>query len=347
MTFLVAPRIVLLLSFVSLVNSLSNGAIGCEGGEAAVSGLHKEQATVLTGPLSQDDIEFQIDGERLQPGVPFNIELGVDYDWKLITAGTFFRGFLVRLGRGDGNVDTRTSLATNSPTAQVAETACVEAYLVGGITQTSNVLKNLEEGSLRVHLPSQNMPLDVTVVIQNRNGYSIYYYSQFTINAIPPGSNPTASNNSPGVPTIPTYTPYYPPPTAQPVTSPVTPVPTAPPMVSPENLSPVVPVPAPTTADPVPAVNLFLRFPTCSTDAPCGNCQGDCDVDSDCAAGLECFHRPQEDTSPVPGCIGNGVYVLSKRLLSIYQCTIILTHSQKSTGKMIQCISNLYMRRLI
>ena len=209
----------LFLSCLSLASALSSGSVGCEGGKAAVSGLHTEQATVLTGPLSQDNIELQLNGVALQPGVPFNIELGVDYQWKLLTAGTFFRGFLVRLGRGNGNVDTRTSLATSSPTAQVAESACVESYLVGGITHTSNVLKNLEEGTLRVHLPTQNMPLDVTVVIQNRNGYSIYYYSQFTLNANPPASVGSPSSvNVPqeGKPTIPTYTPYYPPPTAKP-----------------------------------------------------------------------------------------------------------------------------------
>mmetsp|Transcript_80483 Transcript_80483/g.254071 ORF Transcript_80483/g.254071 Transcript_80483/m.254071 type:complete len:141 (+) Transcript_80483:204-626(+) len=39
--------------------------------------------------------------------------------------------------------------------------------------------------------------------------------------------------------------------------------------------------------------------------APLGQCQGDCDGDGQCAAGLRCFHR--EDQEPVPGCRGRGV----------------------------------------
>ena len=30
-------------------------------------------------------------------------------------------------------------------------------------------------------------------------------------------------------------------------------------------------------------------------------------MDEECAGNLECFHRPQDDVSPVPGCVGAGV----------------------------------------
>ena len=33
-------------------------------------------------------------------------------------------------------------------------------------------------------------------------------------------------------------------------------------------------------------------------------CQGDCDNDSECGAGLRCLQRPNGDTSDVPGCLG-------------------------------------------
>ena len=36
----------------------------------------------------------------------------------------------------------------------------------------------------------------------------------------------------------------------------------------------------------------------------CGLCEGDCDTDGDCKAGLRCFHRAFES---VPGCSGEGV----------------------------------------
>ena len=35
-----------------------------------------------------------------------------------------------------------------------------------------------------------------------------------------------------------------------------------------------------------------------------GNCEGDCDTDSDCGPNLECFQRP--GTEKVSGCLGTG-----------------------------------------
>lgn len=137
-SLIVRLSFLLLLSLVAKTgHALSSGAAGCEGGKAAVSGMHTaSQGVVLHGPLSMDSIEFQINGKALQPGVPFDITIGVDYDWKLITQGTNFRGFLVRLDRGDGNVDTRYSLEPYGYTSQVAESSCVNSYLVGGVTHT-------------------------------------------------------------------------------------------------------------------------------------------------------------------------------------------------------------------
>ena len=153
---------------VQTTQALPSGSVGCEGGQAAVGGLHTSaaQQTIVTGPLSQDFIDFEINGVPLQPGVPFDIEIGVDHQWKLVATGSPFRGFLARLGRGDSNVDTRSTLWTDSDSAQIAQRACIEAYLVGGVTHTNNDLKTEEEGTLRMELPSQNMQLDVTVVIQ-------------------------------------------------------------------------------------------------------------------------------------------------------------------------------------
>ena len=33
----------------------------------------------------------------------------------------------------------------------------------------------------------------------------------------------------------------------------------------------------------------------------------DCDNHDECSGDLECFQRPQDDVSPVPGCLGEGV----------------------------------------
>jgi hypothetical protein len=37
------------------------------------------------------------------------------------------------------------------------------------------------------------------------------------------------------------------------------------------------------------------------TETNLGKCQGDCDSDADCKAGLKCFQR--DGTTPVPGCL--------------------------------------------
>jgi len=38
---------------------------------------------------------------------------------------------------------------------------------------------------------------------------------------------------------------------------------------------------------------------------PLKACQGDCDSDSDCEEGLQCFQRREGDTNPIPGCEGS------------------------------------------
>jgi len=43
----------------------------------------------------------------------------------------------------------------------------------------------------------------------------------------------------------------------------------------------------------------------CSTDSPCGECEGDCDRDADCDAGLQCFMRDTSDEL-VPHCSAGG-----------------------------------------
>ena len=47
----------------------------------------------------------------------------------------------------------------------------------------------------------------------------------------------------------------------------------------------------------------------------CERCEGDCDSDSDCKAGLYCFHR--NATEPVPGCSGEGLNEFDYCTLSV------------------------------
>lgn len=54
-----------------------------------------------------------------------------------------------------------------------------------------------------------------------------------------------------------------------------------------------------------PGVELYY-IRECSNDAPCDECEGDCDIDSHCMGGLKCFSRSDGSVESVPGCIGLG-----------------------------------------
>jgi hypothetical protein len=45
---------------------------------------------------------------------------------------------------------------------------------------------------------------------------------------------------------------------------------------------------------------------SCTASNKCNQCEGDCDSDKDCAAGLKCFQRSRHN--PVPGCGGQGAW---------------------------------------
>lgn len=53
----------------------------------------------------------------------------------------------------------------------------------------------------------------------------------------------------------------------------------------------------------LPTLNFLGRNPSPS-NYPLQECEGDCDIDSDCAAGLVCFQRTPENSGSVPGCAG-------------------------------------------
>lgn len=57
-------------------------------------------------------------------------------------------------------------------------------------------------------------------------------------------------------------------------------------------------------ADPIP-----LTLGSCRSSNPCGNCEGDCDNDDQCAGSLRCFYRRgnwDTEDDPVPGCLVGG-----------------------------------------
>ena len=49
---------------------------------------------------------------------------------------------------------------------------------------------------------------------------------------------------------------------------------------------------------------LILRGTSCTSESPCGQCEGSCNGNEECADDLACYRRM--DTSTVPGCSGDG-----------------------------------------
>ena len=48
----------------------------------------------------------------------------------------------------------------------------------------------------------------------------------------------------------------------------------------------------------------LVKKTSCSSSSPCGRCEGDCSMSSDCAAGMTCLFRSASDA--IPGCASGG-----------------------------------------
>ena len=53
-----------------------------------------------------------------------------------------------------------------------------------------------------------------------------------------------------------------------------------------------------------------LQYVGAMSDALLGECEGDCSMDADCADGLACFHRADQEASEVPGCLGGSLIAI-------------------------------------
>eukprot|EP00797_Seminavis_robusta_P030257 Sro628_g178040.1 n/a (839) ;mRNA; r:20721-23488 len=243
-----------LLLFARRTIAFPNGAGGCPGGVAAVGGNHRSSAVAITtGSLEENNLQLEINGQILQPRELLSLKTGVEHSWRLSSTaaeGDGFRGFLIRLGGGPSEVDTTVALSSASIDVQEAFAACVLAQGVGGVTHNENALKRSVTGILRLDEVASNLPLDTTVVIENRNGLSVYYYSAYALDfREEPVVGPLTAAPTRATPQ-PTSSPSPMPSTTMPTQVPSTTFPTvATPM--PTSIS-VTPVPTFTPATPVP-----------------------------------------------------------------------------------------------
>ena len=168
------------------VHAFPSEAGSCRAGGNALGGSHKARSQVGGGPLSDHGLELRLDGTKLQSGVVSQVVVGTSYSLELVaTTPTYtFRGFLMRLESPTLDTIEALTVPDNANGIQVADYFCVNIEGVGGLTHTTNNDKSKVNGLFQVDEAATDLTLDVTVVAQNREGVSEWYYSQFLLQAI-------------------------------------------------------------------------------------------------------------------------------------------------------------------
>ena len=166
----------LLLSLLRSASTYPNFAADCPAGKAAAEG---HNPTSTTGTFEQAGYSVTLNGAPLVAGQPAIFDVGVDN--LLVLAGTSaFRGFLLRLGTGSSTASTFSSISGGNDTNVQVATVC--GYF-GGVCHNSNSDKSSIRAKLNMAESSNDMPLDVTVVVLNSGGVCEYYYTAYTISA--------------------------------------------------------------------------------------------------------------------------------------------------------------------
>ena len=169
------------------------GAGACTEGNTVVQGAHLT-TTAKTGSLADGGFSVSLGESALMPGAISTFDIDTNTALTITGRGTF-RGFLMRLGE-TGGVSTVDAFSVTSSDVQLAN-ACFD---VGGVTHTSNQAKTSASATLNLASAANDMPLDVTIVVENSGGVSEYYYSQFTLTAVAAGTgavSPTSPDLAP------------------------------------------------------------------------------------------------------------------------------------------------------
>lgn len=271
---LVVVASLLLFLAPSVIHALPSGAANCAGGRAAVGVTHM-QGSVTEGTLEKGGIQVSIGDTLLVAGEVVQIPANRDLSWNLNATKRPLRGFLIRAEDSAGKADTTLALSAQDEDAQVAHTVCLNAFNVGGVTHTNNNQKRTIAGHFRLDEVVDALQLDVTIVIKNRNGNSVYYYSGYTVQVVKDVMEGDTLNE--GVVEEDSST-------------------TTEDMDDEEESTTDNNEDSETTeevqVEEDEDLPLILRAVQCADDNKCGRCEGDCNKNSHCEDGLECFYRP-------------------------------------------------------
>ena len=187
-------KVILLLSLlVSAVTAFPNVAGYCGAGVDGIgSGAHRNVKVVTTGELSTAGFELYIGGQRVYKD--FQFYAGQTYTVELKATADIMRGFLLRLSSSSGE-NTKDALDTNDSNAQVFD-MCLNNG-VGGLSHINSNPKTSITGTLYMASATGSLTLDVTTVVSTQYSYGSaeWYFSQFTLQAVTPG---TAISNTAG-----------------------------------------------------------------------------------------------------------------------------------------------------
>jgi hypothetical protein len=192
----------LFVCHLSWVDAFSTGAGGCDGGMAAVGGMHLDDSNgreVRESTLAQGAIEVSIGSQILSAATTTDVPIGQDLVLSVIANDIQYKGVLVRLEASSG-VATAGALMPGANT----QNAIVCTAPIVGITHTDNSEKNMATGAIRFDEEVLNVALDVTVVFEN-SAVSAYVYSRLLVNfrATPvgtPTAAPVATSSAPVAP---------------------------------------------------------------------------------------------------------------------------------------------------
>jgi hypothetical protein len=181
-----------LSSRLGLVQGYSTGAGGCSGGMPAVSGLHREQSTIVNGTLDAGRLTLVVNDVELN-FTTFDIKLNTSATNTIYVSGVnTYKGVLYRLEAHDeSDVTGMLELVEGDSNTKFADNVCVAP--VAGVTHANSDEKNEVPVTLITGEDPALYHLDVTIVLQNSADRSEYYYSRYTITVgdVPPTDPPT------------------------------------------------------------------------------------------------------------------------------------------------------------
>jgi len=220
----------------------SNGAGSCAAGKNAIEGSHLTKGNVLFGSLSDGDFSVSLGGVPLVVGATSTFLIGVENTLQITAGSKAIKGFLIRLGEAGGATTYDALTATSSDVKVASECTGLEG--VGGVTHVSNSDKTVVTATLKLDEIASDLPLDVTVVVQNSGNTdtSEYFYSGYFLSSID-SSGPTASSSQTDTPSPVPVTPDTSSPmvTKAPTPAPIVPATPAPVLTNSPTVAPVVP----------------------------------------------------------------------------------------------------------